>query len=75
MKISRLGNRHQKNLVFIKRSSNEEFTDTRLARIARAREYIEKTRAQFRMAIENSPHRFDELNLGGGVLAGRRGKG
>ena len=72
MKISRLGNRHQKNLVFVKRSSNE-FADTRSACIARARAYIEKTSAQFRMAIEKSPYRFDELNVGGGVLAGPLG--
>ena len=69
MKISRLGNRHQKNLVFVKRSSNE-FADTRSACIARARAYIEKTNAQFWMAIEQSPHRFDELKLEGSVLAG-----
>ena len=73
MKISRLGNRHQKNLVFVKRSSNEEFADTRSACIARARAYIEKTSAQFRMAIEKSRHHFDELNVGGGVLAGPLG--
>ena len=72
MKISRLGNRHQKNLVFVKRSSNE-FADTRSACIARARAYIEKTSAQFRMAIEKSRHHFDELNVGGGVLAGPLG--
>ena len=69
MKISRLGNRHQKNLVFVKRSSNE-FADTRSACIARARAYIEKTSTQFRMAIEKSPYRFDELKLGDGALAG-----
>ena len=72
MKISRLGNRHQKNLVFVKRSSNE-FADTRSACIARARAYIEKTSAQFRIAIEKSRHHFDELNVGGGVLAGPLG--
>lgn len=72
MKISRLGNRHQKNLVFVKRSSNE-FADTRSACIARARSYIEKTSAQFRMAIEKSQHHFNELNVGGGVLAGPLG--
>ena len=72
MKISRLGNRHQKNLVFVKRSSNE-FADTRSACIARARAYIEKTSAQFRMAIEKSRHHFNELNVGGGVLAGPLG--
>jgi len=74
MKISRLGNRHQKNLVFVKRTSNEEFAKQYSEKIERARAYVEKRSAQLWMAIEKSPHRFDELKVEGGILAGPLGK-
>lgn len=70
MKISRVGKRRQKNFTFTKKLTSEEISVKHAVNIERARAYLEKTRAQFLLAVEKSGRCFDELNVENGVLAG-----